>query len=813
MTYDKNQNATRGRPSENDRKRQKKDPPKKHGVHVGRILLGILLTLVVIAGAAAGYLYYKTPELDLDAFTYSQNAQILDCNGEPYQYLQGEELRENVEITQMPPILRSAFIAIEDQRFYSHHGVDLRGVARAVVDLVRYRNLDGVGGSTITQQLIKLTQLSSERTIERKFYEIIMAYRLEESWTKDQILEAYLNKINLGGVHGVQAAANQYFDCEVSELDTAQSCILAAIAKSPVYYSPYCYDENDEMITNADGSPVLSEDNRYRAGLVLDKLLSLGYIDQGEYDRSLAELDAGAGLTYVDLTPTYSYFTDSVYSELLEDLKNTYNYTTEQADSYIQTAGLKIYATVDPQAQAVVEACSQEDAYYPAQSAEAAAASAASGTEYIPQSGMTLIDNRTGAVLAIAGGRGDKPNLSINRASESFPTGSSTKPLTAYGPGLQTGTITLASVYNDTAISWNGWTPQNADLSYQGPISIRKALSESVNTVAAQVVADVGIDKCASFARKLGLELDDEDTQGGAALALGGYHTGQSTVQMAAAFSTFARGGEYIEPYFYTKVIDQSGNVILEHTVDPEEVFSEETSYLITSALEDVCNGGSTNVSVAGTQVAGKTGTTDQETHAWFCGYTPDYSMAVWYGYDENYVETESGNYTLNIGIFGGSKPGPALMFEAVMNQLSVKTAGFTQPSGVITAEIDGASGLLPSELTDYDPRGSQRTTELFAVGTVPTTKDNLHVSVSVCSQSGLRASYNCSTTSKVLLDLSQIHQASGITYTGGYQDLEKYASDSLSYCSLSHTSSSSSSGSSTQNSSSTKISAAASAQ
>ncbi len=755
-----------------------------------RIILWLLLALFVAAAGIIFYAYSQVPELNMDAFTYDENAQILDVNGQAYQYLQGTELRQNVSITDIPPVLRSAFISIEDQRFYGHNGVDIRGIARAALGVVTSGSLEGAGGSTITQQLIKLTQLTSDKTITRKFSEWVLAVRLEKVWSKDQILEAYLNKINLSGVYGVKEAARQYFNEDLTQITAAQSAILAAIANSPSYYDPYTYDASGEIVTDASGI-VLNPNNKERAGLVLNKMLELGYLNQQEYDEACADLDSGAGLTYVDLTETYSYFTDAVYSQLLSDLSDRYGYTDEEADAYIQKAGLKVYSTVDPAVQSVLEEESKNDSLFPRQSSAAAQASELTGVSYIPQVGMTVIDNKTGAVAGMVGGREDKTNLSMNRAERSFQTGSSTKPLTAYGPALDTKKVTLATVYNDVAIDWNGWRPNNADYTFTGPMSVRDGLAKSVNTIAAQVLAETGIDVSASYAQKLGLTVSDSDKSGGAALALGGYSEGQTPLAMAAAFAVFPNGGSYTKPYLYTKVVDSAGNVVLENQHKTQNVFSEDTCFLITDTLKQAIQGETTTISVSGTEAAGKTGTTDGNMHAWFCGYTPDYSMAVWYGYDENVVSTSEGDIELNIGISGGSMPGPAMMFEEVMNRLPVTKSTFDRPSDIVRVEVDSASGKLPGTLTDQDPRGSTRVQEYFAAGTAPTAKDDVHVLADIDTASGMLKNTTCpaaQTGQGVYLDLSKISYPTGIvpvdsTYVPG--SLTNYALSTAPRCTL----------------------------
>lgn len=717
---------------------------------IGLIFIILLILALVSGGVGFGVLYAQTPPLDTDNFNYIENARIMDVNGNFYQDLQGAERREIVSIDTIPAHVQNAFVAIEDQRFRSHHGVDYKRFGRAIIGvLFSGGSLDGPGGSTITQQLIKLTHLTSEKTVTRKFQEMVLATKLERVYTKDQILEAYLNKINLSHAWGVQAASEIYFGKSVSDLNVAQGAMLASIANSPSYYDPYVYttDEqgNEVFATEADGRYTLNPNNMERSLLVVDKMLELGYIDQAQYDEACAELSGNqVGLVYNEPDSTYSYFTDAVYEQVVTDLQTKYRYTENEATDMLLGGGLTIYATVNPEIQNAMETEAQNEDLYPSQSGAAAAASEAKTadtgveTNYIPEVGMTVIDNSTGNVAGIVGGRDEKTNLSLNRATRKFQPGSSTKPLTAYGPGIDTGAITLGTVFADVPIAYQGWRPNNSSGTFEGLTTVREGITSSVNTIAVQANVATGLTQSAAYGTRLGLDIvqdGDANDMTPAALALGGYTHGQSSLAMASAYSTFPNMGVHKTPSFYTKVVDRSGKTLLEKTDNSEQVFKPQTAYLMTDALKGVVNGGTTNIYVSGQPVAGKTGTTDENRHAWFCGYTPYYSMAVWYGYDENVVETSEGTYYLNIGIFGGSKPGPASMFEAVMNDIhaDLEPAAFPDnPGGIITASIDRVSGKLATDLSARDPRGSMAFNELFIDGTAPTEKDDCHVLVTL---------------------------------------------------------------------------------
>ncbi len=727
-------------------------PPQKKLKLSQRILLSliVLLALFGIAGTVLfATMLNKVPELNPDNFIYSENAKIYDINGEFYQELQSEELRENVSLNDIPEHVQNAFISIEDQRFRSHHGVDPLRFGRAVLETVTSRSLDGPGGSTITQQLIKLTHLTDDKTISRKFQEIVLANQLENIYDKNQILEAYLNKINFSQAWGVGAASRVFFNKSVSELTVAQGAVLAAMPRLPSYYTPYTYteDENPELQLTEDGQPIYNEHNKERALLVLDKMLELGHIDQGQFDQAKEELTTGnIGLVYNPPQYNYSYFTDSVYEQVLADLKSTYHYTDEEASDLLLNGSLEIHATVDPRIQGIMEEKSRDESLYPTQSAAAAEASQAKSGElgqpvnYIPQVGMTVIDNDTGYVVGIVGGREDKTNLSMNRATRLFQPGSATKPLTTYGPGLDTGALTLGTTFEDIPIDYEGWQPGNDDGGYAGPTTVRSGLTQSKNIVAVQACVTTGINTAAEYGEKLGLDIVNKDEDNNtdltpAALALGGYTHGQSSLAMTSAFSTFPNRGTRVEPAFYTKVVDRNGNVILEKKQKKIPVYKPQTAYLMTDVLKQVVQGGTTNISIPNQPVAGKTGTTDDFRHAWFCGYTPQYTMGVWYGYDDNVIQVGEQTYYLNIDVAGGSMPGPAGMFQSVMTDVSapLPTEDFPQsPGGLVTADIDRISGKLATDLTAKDPRGSMVISEMFIDGTVPATRDDWHVAVTI---------------------------------------------------------------------------------
>ncbi len=738
----------------NSLKKNKHKKIKKRKIRWHLVLITILVLGIIGVGTGAGivYSYIKdAPPINMDNFVYMEPSVILDKNGDFYQELQGKEKREIVSIDEIPDIVQKAFISIEDERFEKHMGVDLLGIAQAAWQGIKARDLTTAGGSTLTQQLIKLTHLSPEKKLKRKVQEAYLAIQLERNWTKDQILEAYLNKINFAYAHGVQAAAQTYFRKNVDELTIAQAAVLAAIPRAPSHYKPYIIEEKEDgtfgFAYEEDGKTLVhSTRNKDRALAVLRKLKELNHIDEEQYNEARDQIQNNQfGLMEPEEPSIYSYFTDALYDQVINDLKEEYGYNDEEATSFLVNSGLTIHATIDPEIQSIMDENFKKDNLFPPQSSVAKQASKAISKEkgeeinYTPEGAMVVIENETGHVAGIVGGRNKDKSRSLNRAKMPFQPGSATKPITIYAPGIDAKKITLGTTYDDVPIVGpNGWKPGNAGGGSSGMTTVRRGLFKSLNVIAAQAWYDVGLETSVEYGEKFGLEFIKEgqnNDMNPAALSLGGYTYGQTPLAMANAFSVFPRQGVRSEPTFYTKIEDADGNIILEKKLDKVQVISPQTAFLITDVLKDVVRGGTTSISVPGVEIAGKTGTTNDKMHAWFVGYTPSYTASVWYGYDENKVVANGRTYNLNIGIYGGSRPGPASMWQSVMREIhsikgKKKLPG--NPGGIVSAKIDSVSGLLPTELSHRDPRGSTVISELFINGTVPTEEDNYHIEMEV---------------------------------------------------------------------------------
>lgn len=749
--------------------------PETKGMKVFKTILKymvLLMALGFMAGCGVVLTWYlQAPALDYERFEYIESSQIFDQDGNPYESLQGIENREPISITEVPRVVQLAFVSIEDQRFYSHGGVDFRGTAKAIFSVLTSGSLDGPGGSTITQQLLKLTHLSEVSSLKRKIYEWRMAPQLENQMTKQQILESYLNKVNMSQAWGIEAAAEFFFGKSASELTIAQSAVLASIINAPSYFNPLVYDTDEDgnitvrTETLEDGTVVAAyaPENMERALIVVDQMYTFGHICEAEYKIAVDQLKNNKiGLQPTSERKIYSYFTDSVYTELIKDLQTELSLTEEEASDFLLNRGLKIYSTVDPQIQSTLEQNAKDNSLFPAQSSTAKNASTAMSkktgekVEYVPQVAMTVIENKTGHVKAILGGREKTTSLSMNRGLQYFQTGSTTKPLTVYAPGIDSGKITLGTTYDDVRINVNGWRPTNSGGGQSGMCTVRRALAQSLNVVCVQAYFSTGWETILPYTEKLGLNIvteGDSTDVNPAALALGGYTQGQTTLIMASAFSTFPNGGYRMEPIFYTKVLDKDGNVILEKKQERVEVWREGTAWLITDVLQDAVRGGTTNVSVPGQAVAGKTGTTDSERCAWFCGYTPQYTAAVWYGYDENIVTVDGRTYILNINVVGGSTRGPAAFWESCFRDFyktkALASASFPErPKEVVSTSVDAVSGKMPSALSSKDPRGSKVYSEYFLQEFTPAGTDDMHVECTLCARTKLYATEFCPTSS-----------------------------------------------------------------
>lgn len=680
-----------------------------------------------------------------------------------------------VSLEQIPVNLQHAVVAIEDERFYEHNGIDVRGIARAAVKAITTGNFSE-GASTITQQLLKnnvFTDWTNESTqlerFTRKFQEQYLAVEIEKKYNKDVILENYLNTINLGaGSYGVQAASKKYFNKDVWDLNLSECATLAGITQNPTKFNP---------ITNP-------KSNSKRRKEVLDHMLDQKYISQDEYNEALND-DVYTRIQTAQLENTeeestvYTYFEDEVTNQVINDLMNIKGYSKTQATNLLYSGGLKIMTTLDSNIQQILDEEYADPDNYPADTQyeldyaltvqtpsgeqvnyskemlqlyfrdqdpefDLLFSSPEEGQQYVdqykaniladgstvvservnfapqPQSSMTVIDQHTGYVKALIGGRGEKTaSLTLNRATDTTrQPGSTFKIVSTYAPALNEKGDTLATTFMDEPYEYPDGSPvNNASRTYGGETTIRKAIQNSINVVAVkcleQVTPSLGLKYLDDFGFTTlahGTEAD-KDANGNIwsdanlATALGGITNGVKNIELCAAYAAIANNGNYIKPIYYTQILDHDGNVLIENSSVSRSVIKDSTAYLLTSAMEDVVNNGTgTACQLDNMTVAGKTGTTEDYNDLWFVGYTPYYTCAVWSGYDNNEkIPEDARNFHKNL-------------WRKVMNRIheGLDDKDFEMPASVEKASVCEETGLLPRS-------GCPTITEYFDISSLPT--------------------------------------------------------------------------------------------
>ena len=744
---------------------------------MGLITLCVVVTCVGI-GSVRGVIANAPDVENVDIMPLGYATFLYDDEGNQIRKLAAPDAnRLPVSIDQIPLDLQHAVVAIEDERFYEHNGIDVRGILRAAVKGLTSGGHFSEGASTITQQLLKnnvFTNWTNESTqierITRKLQEQYLAVQIEEKiGDKNVILENYLNTINLGaGAYGVQAASRQYFNKDVWDLNLSECATLAGITQAPTKYNP---------ISNP-------KENAKRRKEVLQHMLDQGYIDQAQYDEALNDdvysriQAAQAEQTQTD-SNIYSYFEDALNQQIINDLMNIKGYTKTQAQNMLYSGGLKVMTTQSPSIQKILDEEYADPSNYPdyvqyaldyALTVKTPAGeqvnyskemmklyfqnedpsfdllfdSQEEGQTYVdrykadilsdgsqvvaervnfapqPQSSMTVIDQHTGYVKAMIGGRGEKTaSLTMNRATDSTrQPGSTFKIVSTYAPALNELGMSLATTFEDEPYNYPSGQPvKNASGSYSGTTTIRTAIRNSINVVAVkcleQVTPELGLQYLDNFGFSTlahGTEADTDAngnvyTDANLPMALGGLTYGITNIDLCAAYATIANSGNYIKPVYYTKILDHNGNVLIENTSAEKSVIKESTAFLLTSAMEDVVQQGTgTACQLDNMAVAGKTGTTDQYNDLWFAGFTPYYTCVVWSGYDDNQkIPDDARNFHKNL-------------WRKVMSRIheGLEYRDFQQPSSVEKISICSETGLLPRT-------GCPVIEEYFDVGTVPT--------------------------------------------------------------------------------------------
>ncbi|MCA0985741.1 PBP1A family penicillin-binding protein [Guptibacillus algicola] len=678
--------------------RRKTKSPKSKGKKKGKkgTFKKVLLSLVVLflIGIAAGGItaiayINNAPELDPDSLANPQSSVILDRNDEEVQTLAGSKSREVAKIDEIPDIVKNAFVSVEDTRFYEHFGIDPRRIGGAV--LANFKEGFGAeGASTITQQVIKNSLLTSEKSLERKVQEAYLSIKLEQQYTKDQILEMYLNKIYFGnGAWGVVDAAETYFDKNIveDELTPGEAALLAGLPQRPTAYDPFDHPEVAEERRNTvlslmkkQGVITAEEQEKYSAIKVSDMVVESNKDETGEQ---------------------YKVFIDRVVKELQE--------RKDISEKDIYSGGLTIHTTLDTNAQEITNDVISNYNY----------------TNDYMRSGLVLLDTKTGSVRAIGETRKDESVIPY-ATTDNLQTGSTAKPIISYGPAIENMQWSTGRSIKDEKLEINGHPIRNWDRKYRGQVSMRKALEWSYNVPAVNTFTEVGEGPAQEFANKLGLGLEDENMVPTA--AIGSF--GSSPLEMAGAYAAFGNNGNYNKPHTVRKVVFPDGREI---NLEPESVtaMKDYTAYMITDMLKTVVTSGTgTDAKISGLPVAGKTGTTNHPQDvveskgfptsgitrdAWFAGYTTEYSMAVWTGFNSpnsHYLDSSKGEDDTS-----------KILFREIMRRVSegINTADFKKPDSVVEVGVEKETGLLPS---DYTPK-DQIVYELFVKGHTPEKTSN----------------------------------------------------------------------------------------
>lgn len=772
-------------------------------------LVLVLFTVGIILSVSLGYGIFKgiidaAPEIDVASIEPSGYAtMVYDSKGNLTETLvKSGSNRLEATYEELPQCLIDAFVAIEDSRFWSHHGVDLRSMIRAAVGILT--NNPAGGGSTLTQQLIKNNifaggnEDSFGEKLERKLQEQYLAIQLEKIMDKEIILKNYLNTINLGNnTLGVKSAAKRYFGKDVSDLTLSEATVIAGITQNPTKYNPL--------------SEKGQKNNEEKRRVILQYMYEQGKISKEDQEEALAD-DVYSRIQNVDLVAQesqnpYSYFTDELTEQVMTALQEKLGYTESQASNLLYAGGLSIYTTQDPDLQAIVDeevnnpdnydvvyysvdyrlSIQHEDetvtnysdetmkTYYRTdlgqtsydglfktkEEADAAIAAYKSAMTkegdtvlgevvyYIlqPQVSFVLMDQHTGYVKAVNGGRGTKEiSLSLNRATNTLrQPGSTFKVLTAFAPALDTYGATLSTVYYDAPYTVGQKTFRNwyAKKGYMGYSTIRDGIVYSMNIVAVRcmmetVTPQLGVE----YARNFGITSLTE-TDYNAATALGGITKGVSNLELTGAYAAIANGGIYTKPVFFTKILDHNGKVLLENEPQTKRVLKDSTAFLLTDALAESMessrmyaspgvslNSTSVPANIPGMSNAGKSGTTTSNVDIWFVGYTPYYTAGIWSGCDDNQ----------KISAIGSSTSYHKRIWKQIMARAheGLADTGFPVPDSIETASVCRKSGMLPNPgVCEADPRGSAVYTEYFAKGTVPTQVCDHHVAITVCGESG----------------------------------------------------------------------------
>ncbi len=637
----------------------KKNKGEKKKMRLWKKLLIFVSLILVLSigflGVAYAFSLNTLQSFDPDKITNVRQSLIMyDMNGAQITRLYAKENRLKIKLSNVPKRVINAFLSAENNRFYEHFGLDIQRIFGALIADIKSGSISQ-GASTITQQLIKLSHLTPEKTWIRKLQEGVMAFQLEKQYSKDEILEMYLNYIYFGnGAYGIEAASQVYFGKSVDKLTIAEAALLAGVIKSPTNYAPHIEPENSVR----------------RRNLVVDQMLKFGYISGEEAAAAKAEKLKLAP----DKTDDYphGYFADEVLVEAAAKL--------DMSIEEIMTAGLRVYTTMDPGLQELCESSAANDSLYPEKAADGTA----------PETAIVISDVKTNEVRALVGGRKYYTRRGFDRATQLFrQPGSTIKPVLVYAPAVEYKGYTPATMVLDEQESFDDYVPSNFSDKYNGWVPLRQAVAKSLNMPALKLLRDIGIDNAKRFARSVGIEFEKNDNN--ISLALGGFTKGVSPLQLSSAYVSFANGGMYSTPEFISRITNSDGKVLYEHPTEQKRVMSQESAYIITDMLKSVVDYGTAQkLSALGIPLAGKTGTTSfkndkNNKDIWMVAFNPEYSCSVWIGYDETSKE-----HSFPPDATGGSYPAKIVgsIFSGIYPDKS-KAPEFSKPDGIVDIKLD----------------------------------------------------------------------------------------------------------------------------
>lgn len=672
------------------RHRERIKKPKKKRCLIFRIFkITTLVTAVLFfMGAifAVSYLMGLKEWKEFDPLKIKEMQQTLliyDCSGQETAGLYNQQNRVYVPIEEIPLYVRNAFIAVEDTRFYEHNGVDIIRTIGAILQSIR--NGEAISAtSSISQQLVRNTNLTNVRTMSRKLQEAVMALKLEQVYTKDEILEMYLNYIPFGhGAYGIEAAARVYFGTTTSQLTIAQGALLAGVIKAPSHYAPHL--NMDKSIQ--------------RRNLVLSLMAEQGYITEEQNQQAQSE----QVVLCEEPKFEYGFFTDMVLSEAQSILG---------ADSEeLLSSGYRIYTTLDQGLQNKLETLFENASNFPGNAQDGS----------LCESAVCVLDSRTSEIRAVMGGRSYKTRKGFNRAlNMKRQPGSAIKPVLVYAPAMEKLGYLPTTLVLDEKGDFNGYIPKDFSDDYKGWVTVREAIAESLNLPAVRTLKEVGVGEAKLYASSVGIPFEQSDT--GLTLALGGFTTGVSPLALCNAFTPFANGGYFSYPSCITRIEDSTGEAVYTKPETKTNVLSKETAFFITSALQSAASTGTARrISMDGVPIAAKTGTAGNDEgnrDAWTIAYNPDYTMCCWMGFDNNTT-----THYLPADVTGGTYPALLIrkMFDGIYS--GSEAPAFAQPNSIVQAKIDLQSlendkqPLLASAFTPKD----RTTLEYFLKDEVPT--------------------------------------------------------------------------------------------